>query len=342
MSEPTISGPLSSALQRGRERYNALVRERVASGQRFDAAVLAGHLREVVGPVVDSVYRVDPGSVDPVTDVLFRLSLDLVSRDLVGPGTRYPGIAEGWKRILPAATPLLVRAPQHLAGSLANAAYNVSVATGAVPSHWIDEMASLARHCSEVTEFLDVGKITAWRAGLAHYRHGALEACRSLSPDLAALALGVEGGVASYGAMIERLEADPWIAPAVAARQSIDPPALRVVAVTGTFRGFGGPFRIPPKIYLRDGQLVAKDDEAAWTLAADRFGATWHRSSPDGLLAQSFPDATLNQGGDARIGTLRAAFPALGRSASQAFDGTTLAVTLPLSHRVWMLACTPP
>jgi len=76
-------------------------------------------------------------------------------------------------------------------------------------------MASLARHCGEVTEFLDVGKIAAWRAGLAHYRRGALDACRSLSPDLAALALGVEGGVDSFATMIERLEADPWIKPSL-------------------------------------------------------------------------------------------------------------------------------
>lgn len=342
MPESAISAPLAAALSRGRERYNALVRERVASGQRFDAAVLAGHMRDVVSPVIDSVYRVDSGSVEPVTDALFRLTLDLIARDLVGPGTRYPAIAEGWARILPAAAPLLVRAPQHLAGSLANAAYNVSVASGAAPSRWIDEMASLARHCGEVTEFLDVGKVAAWRAGLAHYRRGALEACRSLSPDLAALALGVEGGVASYGAMLERLEADPWIAPAVAARESVDPPALRVVAVTGAFRGFGGTFRVPPKVYLRAGQLVAKDDEAAWILAADRFGATWHRSSTDDLLAQSFPDATLKQSGEARIGRLRDRFPELERSSSEAFDGTTLAVTLPRSHRVWLLACTPP
>ncbi|MGK2855816.1 MAG: hypothetical protein ACSLFQ_01285 [Thermoanaerobaculia bacterium] len=342
MPEAPITGPLSSALSRGREHFNVLVRERVAAGQRFDASVLAGHLRDVVSPVIDSVHRVDPGAVDPVADVLFRLTLDLIARDLVGPGTRYPGIAEGWRVILPAAAPLLIRAPQHLAGSLANAVYNVSASTGAAPSRWIDEMASLARHCGEVTELLDVGKVAAWRAGLAHYRRGALEACRSLSPDLAALALGVEGGIDSFATMIERLEADPWIAPSVAARERIRAPDLRIVSVTGAFRGFGGPFRVPPKIYLRDGQLVAKDDEEAWILAADCFGATWRRSSPDDLLAQSFPDATLKQSGEARIGRLQARFPELEHSSSEAFDGTTLAVTLPRSHRVWLLACTPP
>ena len=342
MPPPTLSPPLAAALERGRERYNALVGERVASGQRFDAAALAGHLREVVGPVIDSVYRADPGSVDPVTEVLFRLTLDLIARDLVGAGTRYPGIAEGWRTILPAAAPLLVRASQHLAGSLANAVYNVSVATGAVPSRWIDEMAALAPHCGEVTEFLDMGKIAAWRSGLAHYRQGALEACRSLSPDLAALALGVEGGIASFTTMIERLEADPWIAPAAAARESIDAPKLRVVAVTGAFAGWGGPFRIPPKVYLRDGQLVAKDDKGAWLLAADRFGATWHRTEMENLLVQRFERGEIGRSGDASIGGLRASFPALGNPASQAFDGTTLAVTLPLSHRVWLLASTPP
>ncbi|MBI2215340.1 MAG: hypothetical protein HYU52_16945 [Acidobacteria bacterium] len=341
MDEPALSSPLAAALERDRERFNALVAERIASGQRFDAAALAAHMRNAVSPVIDAVDRVDPGSVAPVTDVLFRMTLDLIARDLAGDGTRYPGITEGWRRIFPAVVPLLVRAPQELAGSLTNALYNVSVSTGVVPERWIDDMTALARHCVEVSELLDVGKIAAWRAGLAHYRRGALDACRSLSPDLVALALGVSGAVASYHSMIERLERDPWLDPAVAATERIPEPSLRVVAVTGAFRGFGGPFRVPPKLYARDGQLVAKDDEAAWILMADRFGATWHRCDDTGLLVQTFPDAVVGRDGEARIGTQRASIAALRQPWTQAFDGTTLGVTLALSHRIWLLACTP-
>jgi hypothetical protein len=341
MPTTPLSAPLAAALERDRERFNALVAERVASGQRYDAAALAGHLRDAVSPVVDAVYRVDSGSVGPVVDVLFRLTLDLIGRDLVGAGTRYPAIAEGWRRILPVAVPLLVRGPQQLAGSLTNAIYNVSLSSGGAASGWIDTMSALARQCGEVTELLDAGKIAAWRAGLAHYRPGALDACRSLSPDLGALALGVSGAVASYDAMIDRLETDPWLDPVVAAGERMPEPSLRVVATVGAFRGFGGPFRVPPQVYLRDGQLVAKDDEAAWILTADRFGATWHRSGTDDLLARTFPDATVDRDGGAKLGRLRAAFPGLRQPWTQAFDGTTLAVTLALSHRVRLLACTP-
>ncbi|MFA6958042.1 MAG: hypothetical protein WC538_19415 [Thermoanaerobaculia bacterium] len=341
MQTPPLSAPLASALERDRERFNALVAERVASGQRFDAAALAGHMRDVVSPVVDAVYRVDSGSVGPVVDVLFRLTLDLIGRDLVGVGTRYPAIAEGWRKIFPAAATMLARAPQHIAGSLTNAIYKVSVSTGGDASGWIDTMATLARQCGDATELLDAGKTVAWRAGLAHYRRGALDACRSLSPDLAALALGVSGAVVSYHAMIDRLESDPWLDPAVAAGERLPEPSLRLVATIGAFRGFGGPFRVPPKVYLRDGQLVAKDDEAAWILTADRFGATWHRSGTDDLLAQNFLDAAVDRDGGAKIATLRASFPDLRQPWTQAFDGTTLAVTLALSHRIRLLACTP-
>jgi hypothetical protein len=236
---------------------------------------------------------------------------------------------------------MLVKAPQQIAGSLTNAIYQVSVSTGGDASGWIDTMAAIARQCSGATDLLDAGKIVAWRAGLAHYRRGALDACRSLSPDLASLALGVSGAVASYHAMIDRLESDPWLDPAVAAGERMPEPSLRIVAEVGSFRGFGGPFRVPPKVYLRDGQLVAKDDDSAWILTADRFGATWHRSGTDDLLAQTFSDAAVDRDGGAKIGKLRASFPELRQPWSQAFDGTTLAVTLALSHRIRLIACTP-
>lgn len=341
MPDALISAPLASALERGRERFNALVGERVASGQRFDAAALADHLRESVNPVVDAVYRVDPGSVGPVTDVLFRLTLDLIGRDLAGPGTRYPEIAEGWRKIFPEVASLLARAPQQVAGSLTNAIYRVSVTSSGAALSWIDTMVALARHCRNVTELLDAGKVAAWRAGLAHYRRGALDACRSLPPDVAALALGVGRPVTSHHAMLDRLENDPWLDPAIAACERMPEPSLRVVATVGAFRGFGGPFRVPPKVYVRDGQLVAKDDEGAWVLTADRFGSTWHRSSGEDLLAQTFPDAAVARDGSARIGSVHGMFPGLGQPWTQAFDGTTLAVTLALSHRVTLLASTP-
>lgn len=338
---PTLSAPLAAALERERERFNALVAERVASGQRFDAESLAAHLGDAVSPAIDAVYRVDRDSVGPVTETLFRMTLDLVGRDLAGPGSRYPSIAAGWRTIFPPAAPLLVRAPRQLAGSLTNAIYNVAAAREEAVGWWIDAMAAVARHCGEVDELLGAGSVLAWRAGLAHFRDAALRACRSLPPDLGALALGAWGAAVPFSTVVDRLERDPWLDPALAARDELPPPQLRVVAVAGAFRGFGGPFRVPPMVYLRDGMIVAKDDAAAWVLTADRLGATWHRTGDDGLLARTFDGAAVDRDGGVRIGGLKASHPGLAKPWSQAFDGTTLAVTIQRSHRVWLLACTP-
>src|SRR2546423_1862172 len=81
-----------------------------------------------------------------------------------------------------------------------------------------------------------------WRAGLAHYRAGALAVCAQLPPALARAALGLPPD-ARIGLedLIARLMADPWLEPATLAGPA-HARELRIVARAGAFRGFGGLF----------------------------------------------------------------------------------------------------
>ena len=159
-------------------------------------------------------------------------------------------------------------------GALTNALYNLAQTPGARGREWLEGMRALALQCADVAILLKVGQVLAWRAGLAHYRAGALAVCAQLPPALARAALGIPPDEhIGLENVLARLAADPWLDPARPARE----PALRIVASAGAFRGFGGLFLAPPNVASAGGQFVVLDGEACWLLAAEAFGATFHR-----------------------------------------------------------------
>jgi hypothetical protein len=108
----------------------------------------------------------------------------------------------------------------------------------------------------------------------------------------------------------------------------------------GAFRGFGGLFLAPPSVACPGGQFVVSDGDDHWLLFADRFGASFQRaaSPPSGKPKMSQPYFQLSLEGQLSKGKLHATFPELERSQSSAANETTLAVTTPLSHAVYLLA----
>ncbi len=96
----------------------------------------------------------------------------------------------------------------------------------------------------------------------------------------------------------------------------------------------------PPTVTGPGGQLVVSDGDDHWLLFADRFGATFQRvaSPPSGKPKMSTPYFQLSLEGQLTKGELRARFPELERSQSSAASPTTLAVTTPLSHAVYLVA----
>jgi len=129
--------------------------------------------------------------------------------------------------------------------------------------------------------------VAAWRSGLVRYRRAALDA----TPDLAAV--------------LDRHAADPWWwpgtpadAPAVLLR-GVHGPA-HVLGRFGGFRGFGGPWLVPPHVVgadprhpgLRWALRTGSGDAAEhWTLVADVHGSLVARSTPaDDVVAHLGPE----------------------------------------------------
>ncbi len=339
-----VTGALATVLASRRSRFNAQFAEARRWRPSLDGEAFGLHLAEVVAPVVEQIAAVAPAQVEAAAEALYDLSLDMVGQEFIGPRSRYPAIGAGWRRLLPALAAHVAADPRRLAGALTNALYQLATTPEARATAWIDEVLAFAPLCADTATLLAAAQVTAWRAGLAHYRRSALQVCRPLPPRVALAALGAVGQkqptVTQLEAALAQLHDDPWLAPAEALSGQRAERRMQLVARVGAFRGFGGLFLAPPKITGPEGQFVVSDGVGQWLLTADRFGATLHRTStpPSGPAAMQTPYYRLDSRGKVTRGKHSATFPELAGSHSSAADQTTLAVTTPLSHAVFLVA----
>jgi hypothetical protein len=334
--EAVTAAPLARALERGRERFNARFALAQATGGRVDGEAFKQHLREVVAPMADAVERVRPERVDAVVTAAYDLSMDLFAAGLLGPQSRHPAIASGWRSIVPAAPWLLAEEPVALIGSVTNALYNLSAQEGSRPEVWIRDMTPVASAVSDLASLRAAGHVLAWRCGMAQHRLGALASCRTLDPGLGMRLLGMnESDKARFSEVLDRLQTDPWLLP----QNVFDSPAtLRVVSIVGAFRGFGGHFQNPPNVFASGGSIIAADRENHWAVIADLWGSALLPLSISPQKDAATKQFRLSRDGEVTFGDSRAKFPGLANATSFATDGRTLAVTIDQSHQIFLIA----
>jgi hypothetical protein len=187
---PTLGAVLRAERHQLNERF-AVARLRHPD---LDAEAFAGFIRGAVDPLVGAVARTRFERVTDVTLAAYDIALELVGQKLVGRSARTPHVGGAWRRILPEVAPLVAADPQRMIGAVCNASHHVSSTPGARPGAWIDLMVRLAGQCSDTATFLTLGQVAAWRAGMAHFREGALAAADKLPASLAACRDGRAGG----------------------------------------------------------------------------------------------------------------------------------------------------
>jgi hypothetical protein len=335
----------AQALLAQRDRRNSQFAAAHRRYPHLEADAFSQYLRDTLAPIVNAVAEIAPAETARVTEVLYELSLELLGQELLGPAARDPALTPWWRRLLTALAGHIARAPQLLVAALTNALLNIAQTPEARPGEWVGTLTELVPLCPDPATLLAAGQVLAWRAGLAHYRSGALALCRTLPPALAAATLGLPPAAAepaTLAAVVERLGRDCWLAPAAALT---DPPpaALRLVRRAGAFRGFGGLFQTPPTVSYA-GQFAVRDTERAWVLTADRFGATFHPIDPASLPPSPGPPSHFRvlPEGRVRYDGREVAFPELIGLTSWATDGVTLAATVELSHAVLLFARAAP
>lgn len=342
--EPLITGALARSLERLHDRCNARFAEAKLRRPRLDPEALGRHLRAAAAPVAEAAAQagLTPGDVDGVVDALFDVALDLVGAGVAGTGAaasdRSPTATLLWQEVLPLLPGLLAREPRRVVAALSNAAWHLDGERGVIPARWLDRLAAVSRLATGADDLLNAAAVAAWTAGMAHMRPAALRLLGALPDALARAALGLPPDLGPGATELSRRLADPWYLPG----RDGGPRRLAVVGRTGGFRGFGGPFLVPPGLVVHDDRVLAFDDDAAFSLHADGFGAVLRREGselPDdaqGLTGESplAPDGTVTWGG------LTERFPELAGAASVAATPDLLAVVPRLSHRVVVVAAT--
>jgi hypothetical protein len=338
MSNPSLHPALADVLRQDRDTLNRRFALRQRAGARIDGVAFNDHLRTTVNELVGRVAARHPQCVRVVVNALFDVSLDLFAAGLLGPQTKHPHVSTAWRQILPQAVPLLARDPARVAGSLSNAVDHLASHTAARPSEWIDWVAKLSPHVDSLPQWLDVGKVLAWRAGLVQYRPAALGLLRAMPWKLAVRCFDRADDVAEsdWRQCLDRLDADRWYSPF-----HDDPRTLRIVRIAGGFRGFAGPCLRPPTVTTDGDRLIVKDRDEAWQLLADAFGTYWFRTAGVPATPKAAKDAAkifVDARGRVTWQDASDVIAELAEPSSFASDGQTLAVTLPTSHHVFLLA----
>jgi hypothetical protein len=335
----TLTGPFADYLRANRERLNSLFLMERHIRPALEGRAFIDLLRTTIAPLADAIAHVEPSSTGETLETLYILALDLLGQELLGGKSRYPFITQGWQMLFPSLAKHIAAAPRQVTGALTNALYNLSLTPGARPAEWLETMSAAGPRCSDVETLLRLGQVAAWRAGLAHYRYGALDLCMKLEPALACAALRIAPIItpASMDPVLERMTVEPWLDPAEAAEPRSRRSELTLVARVGAFRGFGGLFLAPPLVGAAGSQFIVRDGDNRWLLTADFFGATFHRSDTSKVSQGSGP-FQLDRSGKVTLGRASKVFSELADFTSVAANENTLAVTSPLSHAVYLVA----
>jgi hypothetical protein len=326
----TISAPFAQVLAAGRRQFNARVEEAKRRAPGFDAAGFANFLQQQVDGVVLAVHAAAPARVTAVALAAYDIALGLCLHGLAGPAARVPLLNQAWSQLFPRLAARIAEQPQDVLGALSNAVVHLGGVDGARVDEWLASMAQLAPEAATVVQLLDLGKVLAWRAGLAQFRAGALQAADALPPVLQLAAMGAPAD-GSWGALRAALAADPWA--------SVQPRRVDGWQV-GTFTGFGGRFAQPPELRVAPAGFLVRSGTRHFLAVADAFGAVLLPANAD-----EFAAATLQRPAHTpRLLDRRLVFadrelaldlPAEGLTIVA--DAHTVAIASPYSHAVRLL-----
>ena len=319
-----ISSTFAELLAAGRAQFNARAQEARRRFATLDMAAFAAFLRDGVDPLVSAVAVAAPERAGAVVFAAYDMALELVGHGLAGPAAKNQAVNDCWRELLPAMAPLVATAPAEVLALVGNAAVHLAGVDGARPAQWQRELRVLAPQVDSVATLRALGQVLAWRAGVAHFRQGALAAADSLPPALALAAF--EEHTLDWPALRAQLQASPWHG---------NPVGLEL----GAFTGFGGQFATPPQVRATDDGFVVQSAERHYLLVADAYGAVLHGATEE-EFAQGRSDASPGvhlRDGAILVGTREFALDLPAGQASACANAHTVAVTSPYTHAIRLL-----
>lgn len=340
--EVAISAVFRRSLTDQRDTLNALFRSRVKQGAKIDHQAFAEHVRTRIGKIIAAIELALPERTRLATAELFEISLELFAAGHFGDGAKTRYLSALWEELMPTIARHVARDPRRVAGCLSNALVQIELQSTRSANRWLNLITQLNHSVESVDELLVLGKVTAWISGMSHFRRSALTAARLLPTRTVSRLFDLDPDTdeSAIRNFLFQLDKNPWC-------NSIDTRMgdgeVKQVAICGAFRGFGGSLMKPPSVATIDGKLIVSDRQQVWQIFADRFGSVIQRVDlkpfrGNGAYAKSNPRVT--SGGTIQWDGHTTNHPDLANPTSFAFDGTTLAVTIPSSFHVFLFART--
>ena len=264
-----ISDPFANVLSAGRAHFNKQVADARRRYPAFDTAAFAEFLQTEVDAVVRAVAAVNPDRIPQVVLAAYSAALDLSAQSLAGPKARSDGVNRVWRELAPRFAHLIAQSPSEVLGLLTNAVVHLEKATTARPATWLAELGDYAPQVESVGHLQALGQLLAWRAGLSHFRRGALAVADRLPGPMLAAIFGIDPG--EWPAARDAMVADPWWGAAG---------HFNGVEI-GAFSGFSGEFTEPPQVRACDDGFLVKSGERYFLLVADLHGAVLHAGSAE-------------------------------------------------------------
>lgn len=328
----TLSPALAQVLAAGRAQFNARAVEARHRYPTLDTGAFAAFLQGPIDQLVAGVAALAPERASTVAVIAYELGLELVGQALAGPAARTDVVNRAWADIALRCGRLLASQPLEVLGALTNAGLNVEKTPSARTEDWLRITAEHAGRIESIGQLRALGQLAAWRAGLSHFREGALQAADALPEAVALSVIGATGG--RWTEVKAHILSDPWWLPAKGSRE-----AQRVE--WGRFAGLGGTLHRPPEVRACAEGFLTRSADRYGLLVADVFGGTFHSATKEDFEQSQ---AAIGPGSAPRIkgsavvlsyGTVDLDLPADGLAVS--CNAHTVAITSPYTFAIRLL-----
>ena len=248
--------PLITELSEKSALYNQWYNESEMKYGSLPAQVIAGWMVEVVEPVIIEVVTVNsaPEKVHEVVKALYQESLKLIGN---GSAIRYKDDYKNAWLLMAQMPGLLVKFPTKTISLLNDVLSSFQIYAPEKITEWCNLIKSSSVEIKTIEDFKTIGRIYAWKCGLAHLRMRLKADFAELSENLQQI---VGDNVGSDKNTIQYFE-NPWINT-----------TTKFEGIQGGFKGTTGFFENPPKLAQIDGNIFVTDSKTSYAVFADQFG----------------------------------------------------------------------
>ena len=339
----SIGNALATVLKAQRGDFNQRFKLAQQQYRALTAEAWYAFIADTLNPVAEIIAAHNEDAVSEVINVLYDQALPLVAKQWLGSAPREPVLAACYKQLLAMLAPVLVREPERVSAALLNALHQLCALDPQQAQEWTKRFAAIVKGAAaapDVEHVLALGRVLAWRVGLAAQREAALRAAPHLPQAWMQQALDLPATPTAQ--LWDTLAKEP----ALRADETRPPAKPEWLGWAGGFRGLGrsgGPFVALPSIGLAGGRLAASDGVHTWWLAADGYGQQVVRmgAAEDWPLTSATPVKVSESGAITRADKTHG-FPELETARGAVWHGGILAVVLRTSYQVALLRCPQP